>query len=450
MINGRVVALSLFCALPLSSAMGQTSAGVGAPTGVYAVSPGTTVRSDAEIRALIGQGKVSPLAAAPLRAAYDDIKAKKWSDAIDKCKQVQTVVGLLPFDKFMVDYFLAIAYYRSGDIQNAAASYDEAAQSMAAPDDLRDSAILSAVETENDAKHPQKVVPLVEMADKAGIADEKIYDTGALADYTLGNDAEAVVLTKKAVAAAEKSNAPAAKITYDIMLNSQSRMKDAAGEIQTLETLCTLYGDKEDWGSLIDVTLGGLSENGRKSAIEVAALYIYRLRLITGASTDGNDYVLIGQLALGLNSPGDAQRAIHAGLASGALAGNATADKILVEADKRAANDAVSMTNAETAAAKSKSGDGYVSLGEAYFGYGRFDDAARMAQAALAKGGKKKLEAEMLLGASKAMAGDKVTSLAAFGGIAGDPSMVSAAHLWSLYVERRYGSLTPQPAATHS
>jgi len=443
-VKRNIIALSMLFALPPSIAMAQTSAGIGPPAGVYAVSPGTTVRSDAEIRALIGTGKVSPQAAEPLRAAYSDIEAKNWSGVINKCKQAQAIVGLLPFDKFMIDYFLALDYYRSGDIQNAAASYNDAAQSAAAPDDLRDSAILSAVETENSANHPEKVVPLVALADKAGIADEKIYDTGAVAEAALGNDSEAAVLATKAIAVAAKSGATAAKITYDILLNAQSRMKDAAGEIKTLETLCTLYGDKEDWGSLIDVTLGGLSGNGRKSAIEVGALYIYRLRLITGATTTADDYLLIGQLALGLNSPGDAQRAIRAGEADGTLAGNFAVDKILADADKRAATDDATLVHAQTLAEKAKSGDPSISLGEAYFGYGRYEDAARMADAALAKGGGKMLEAKLLLGASKAMLGETAASLASLSAVNGDPSLTSAAHLWALYAERKYG------AATHS
>ena len=157
----------------------------------------------------------------------------------------------------------------------------------------------------------------------------------------------------------------------------------------------------------------------------------------------------MAQLALGLDLPGDAQRAIRAGMAGGTLSGDVKANNLLTLADKRAAADQVALSKAEELAAKTKNGDADVSIGEDYFGYAAYADAIRMAQAALAKGGSKMVEARLLLGAAQAASGDNAAGQNGLATVSGDPSMEKAAHLWWLYASRKYGLPAAQPVAEH-
>jgi hypothetical protein len=76
-------------------------------------------------------------------------------------------------------------------------------------------------------------------------------------------------------------------------------------------------------------------------------------------------------------------------------------------------------------------------LAETLFGYGRYADAADAAQRALAKGGEKDpSDAQLVLGESLAMQGKNADALAAFGK-ASTPAAQKAAHLWTLYLQRK-------------
>ena len=418
----------------------------GAPSGMMVVTPGSGImRSDAAL-GLNGSGAVSAVAAKPLHKAYGFLHDKDWTDAIATCKEASLLIGLTPYDQFMISYFLGVAYRGAGDAADAAASYEIAANSTAAPADLRGSAILSAVQLHNDAHHYDKVIVLVKLAEDTGVADEKVHDLGAIAADALGDDKLSEAMAGKAVADAAKTGAQPARLTYQVKLVAEAGLKDMPGEIRTLETLCNLYGGKNAWGNLIDLTIGSLT--GKGDTLEAAMLYTYRLRLVTAGAMIRGDYILMGQLALLLGAPGDAERAMHAGLDAGVLAGDATAAGILADADKRAAAERDTLAHLEDLAAKAKTGDADVAVGEAYFGYGRYRDAARLAQAGLAKGGRRMAEAKMLLGASLAMTGDNDASLAAFSSVGGDPSVQTAAHLWVLYATRKYDQ--PVAAAPHS
>jgi hypothetical protein len=437
-------------ALCLATAAGVAQNKTGsAPGGVWAGSPGVTAfRSDSEMRQLMTQGLVSPDAAPLLQRAYRAIQAKDWGVAIARCKDAQALLTLAPFDHFMIDYFLGVAYYRSGDLAAAAASYFAAAQSPAAPVDLRNDAILSGVQLANDAKQKDKAVALVGMAEKAGIAGEKLFDIAAVATFDSGDFAGTESWAKKAIDAAAKTGGSASHTTWQMLLLAQSRQQEFAAEMKTLEIMCPRFGDKRDWGSLIDITFGQMSELKKVPGVEVAALYLYRLRFATEAASIADDYVFGAQLALALNSPGDAQTALALGNKANLLSGNADAAKTAAEADKRAAADQAALAKADDLAAKAKTGDAAVSVGEGYFGYQRYGDAARLAALALAKGGRKANEARLLLGAAQTMSGDRDAAVATLKTVAGDEALQRAAHLWSLYAGHQYGQEPAPPAAT--
>ncbi|MGA7710437.1 MAG: hypothetical protein WCA81_00925 [Rhizomicrobium sp.] len=391
-----------------------------------------------------GHDNIEAAAALLLSKAYDDLKSKSWTDAISKCKEAGSLAGLSDFDKFLVNYFLGIAYYRLGDTENAAASYYTAAQFSGVPADMRTTAILSAAQLENDTKHPDKVAILVKMADTAGIADEKIYDLGAIAYYDSGNDAEARTMADKAISQATKSGRGTSRIGCRIALMAEVRQMDLAALNRTLKTMCSQFGDRKDWGDLVDAGLGSLRQGASdEESVDVAAFYMYRLRLLTDAESGSNDYLMAAKAGVDFDTPGDTYLAIRTAHKRGLLNGNVQASAMLSIADEQAAKDGRAV-----AEARAKDGGALVAIGERQFGYGRYADAIRLARAALSKGGGNTAHAFMLLGAAQVMNGESSAGAATLAGISGDPAMAKAAHLWLIYATQTYGQSGPSAAAT--
>ncbi len=381
-----------------------------------------------------------------LTEANKALIAKDWQTALVKLKEAQAVSGLADYDKYIINYYMGVAYVNLNDHPNAAIAFTEAAQSTTAPADQHAQAIRLAMELQNEAKNYTKVIELGQIAAKNNEVDGKVATALALAYYNTGDYTNAGSFAQKAIDLGKTANQVPDRSVYQILLSSQSRMKDSASVIKTLEIMSNLYGNSEDWGHLIDFSLGTLT-TPVKSNRETAALYLYRLRLVTGADTTGDDYLMMADLSIGQNSPGDALQALHAGINSGSLS-SVKAAAVMAKANARAKGDEAALPASEAVAAKSPKADGDMSVAEGYYGYGRYTDAARVAQRALGKGGSKLAQATLLLGISQARSGDPAAA-AALAQVKGDPALERAAQLWTIYVTRKYGAAGTPPAATH-
>jgi len=384
---------------------------------------------------------ISKAASKPVGAAMKAVEAKDWPTAIAKLKEAQALSDLSDYDKYVIATYFGLAYYSSGDTVSAATSFVQAAETPGAPDSERAAAYHRAISLEYNNQDYAKVIELGQSLNKSGVAvgndDLAIL---ASADYNTGDFANALVYAQKAIAAATAAGQAPDRTMYEVVLSSQNKQKDVPGEIKTLDGMAGLYGNAEDWGRLIDLTLSQFNSPGRT----VAALSLYRLRLVTGAESAADDYTLMAQLALELNSPGDADHALHTGIDKGILP-QAKAGALLAKTNARLKGDEAGLAAAEAVAAKSPASNGDVSVAEDYFGYGRYGDAARVAARAVSKGGAKQGEAQLTLGSAQAMQNDPAAA-ATLGGVAGDSSLEQAANLWKVYATRKYGQPGAAPA----
>lgn len=120
---------------------------------------------------------------------------------------------------------------------------------------------------------------------------------------------------------------------------------------------------------------------------------------------------------------------------------------LLNKANAAARIDEPTLAAADAIAAKISSSDKDVSVAEDYYGYGRYADAARVAQRAISKSGPKALEAQLLLGVAQAQQGDNTAAAQSLALVKGDASLEKAAQLWTLYATRKYGKAATTPAA---
>lgn len=384
----------------------------------------------------------------PIAEAQKALQAKDWPTALAKLKEAGAVADLTDFDKYIINYFTGLAAYNSGDKATAATAFLAAAESTAAPPEEHASALRIAMELQNETQNYAKVIELGKVAEQAGPLDPTVAGVIGSAYYNTKDYANAEKYAQQSIDGNIKAGKMPDRTAYQIVLMSQNRQKDIPGETKTLETMAQNYGNADDWGNLLDISLGTLPVSN-KGYRETGALFIYRLRFATGATTSADDYKLSAQLALGLHDPGDAQQALQQGLSKGVL-NQTEIGALLQKANAAARTDEATLTAADAAAARSKASKEDVQVAEGYFGYGKYADAIRVAQRAIAKGGRDAIEAQLLLGAAQACNGDNAAAAQSLAMVKGDPVLERAAYLWSLYATRKYGqtpAVAPAPAS---
>jgi len=388
--------------------------------------------------------KISKALGKPLSEAQKAFGAKDWATMIAKMKEAQALPDLTDYDKYIVNYYSGLAYYNGGDAASATPYFVAAAESAAAPSDDHASALRIAIDLENQAKDYAKVKELGQLGASAGALNSAAAAEVAIAYYDTNDYANANIFAQKSIDADLTAGKIPDRAAYQVLLMIQNRQKDIPGETKTLETMATNYGDTEDWGNLIDVSLGSLPASSKGNR-EIVALFLYRLRLTVGADTSVDDYLLMADLALGLHFPGDAQKALQVGLAKGTLS-QAKAAAAVNKTDAAARTDQAALAAADAVAAKSPSSTGDVSVAEDYYGYGKYADTVRVAQRAIAKGGVKAAEAQLLLGIAQAQLGDNAAATQSVALVKGDPALERASHLWTIYTTRKSVQAVAAPA----
>jgi hypothetical protein len=87
-------------------------------------------------------------------------------------------------------------------------------------------------------------------------------------------------------------------------------------------------------------------------------------------------------------------------------------------------------------------------VAEAYYGYARYADAARVAQKAMDAGGPNAAEARLVLAMSQVRQGNEEAAKQTLANFQGDPALARAADLWKIYLNRKYGkTAAAAPAA---
>jgi hypothetical protein len=382
-----------------------------------------------------GKPKLSRAAGKPLSEAQKAFNAKDYATMLAKVKEAQALPDLTDYDKYIVNYFMGLALYNGGDKVSSTPYFVAAAESTAAPPEEHATTLRIAMDLENNAKDYAKVKELGQLAANAGALDSGMAAILAIAYFDTGDLPNATVFAQKSVDIAVAAGKTPDRSAYQVLLLVQNRQKDVPGMIKTLEIMSANYGDAEDWGHLIDISLGTLPKT---SSREITALYLYRLRLTVGAETAADEYLMMADLALALHFPGEAKKDLQQGIAAGTIS-QAAAATVLNKADAQARADEPTLPAADAAAAKSPSANGDVSVAEAYYGYGKYADAMRVAQRAIAKGGPKAMEAQLLLGVTQAKQGDNAAAAQSLALVRGDAALEMAARLWTAYANRKYG-----------
>jgi tetratricopeptide (TPR) repeat protein len=194
--------------------------------------------------------------------------------------------------------------------------------------------------------------------------------------------------------------------------------------------LVTAYPNPTNWRDALVIyrELGGVEQPMH--------LDFYRLMSAAQALTSERDYIEYAEAAERGAMFGEVKSTLEQGLARNAITGNATyARQMLTSAERRIAEDRQSLPAERTRALAGSNGDAILRLGDAYYGYGEYAQAAELYRAALQKGG---VDANVLntrLGAALARAGQAAEAEAAFQAVTGPRAELAT--FWRLWLSRR-------------
>ncbi len=379
-------------------------------------------------------GTVSAPVGKLLQPAQAAMTANDFATALGLVKQAQALPDQTPFDTYKINEFLGNIYVHMNDHPNAFAAFAAMADSPALADDTPDQQantlrVAGLLATEQKAYDQGIKYDTAYLALPGVKPDPTVLASMSQAYYYKNDFANAETYAHKAVDATPAGQAPN-EGALQILFGAQLKAKNMDGAIATLEQIVTYYDDPDEWGQLIDASLG------TKGIKDFEALHIYRLRLVAKAGGQPDDYSVPAQLALSIGYPVEAKAFFDAGIAAGKISHG---DKGVADADNRAAADHKTIAGFATVAEKG-SGELDLKLAETYYGYGRYADAEAAARRALTKGGAKDdpNEANMVLGESLLLQGKAADAAAAFGAVKNaSAAMTRAAHLWTLYANRK-------------
>lgn len=376
--------------------------------------------------------KVSKAASKPLGECKKALDAKDYPTAIAKCSEVTALADATDYDKYLAERFIGVAYYQSNDRVHAGEAFVATIRNPATPPDDRKNLIGGAVELAAEAKNGPLVAELIAVAEKDGVSNPDIYAPIAQYYYGINDNANTVLYAQKGIDMSLAQGKLGQYGLYQLLTFGYDKLKDRANEIKGLTLMARDYNKPEDWKYLLDFSLEFLPK-GNKNTAEIAALDIYRLRLVVGAEWAPSNYAEAADAADAVKAFGDERTFLQMGIAKGAFnAAKVAANVAKTNADAK--KDEPALPQIEKIAKDSKL---LTSVAEAYYGYGRYADAARAAQSAVNAGGAYVPEAKLVLAMAQVRQGNEAAAKQSLANFTGDPALVRVAELWNTYLNRR-------------
>jgi tetratricopeptide (TPR) repeat protein len=244
----------------------------------------------------------------------------------------------------------------------------------------------------------------------------------------LNKRAEALTLYQRVIRQTEAAGQRAPEGLYRNALAIAYEGRMPASALELSRTLVTVYPTPDNWRSALGVYRElGNPEPGLQ-------LDLYRLMRATRALTSERDYVEYAEAANRGAMFGEVKAALEEGLARNVIRGAAAyARAMLTNAERRIADDRTTLPQQRTAAMAGSDSRSVLRIGDAYFSYGQYAEAAELYRAALQKGADANL-ANIRLGASLALVGQRAAAETAFRAVGG--SRAELARFWLLWLSQ--------------
>jgi hypothetical protein len=376
--------------------------------------------------------KNSPALAKPLKEANDDIKAKKYSEAITKLKAAEGMSGKTPADQYIIDQMLSFSYIKTQQYGDAAKYLEAQLDSGMVPQADQAMLVKQLATINYQLKNYDKSIDFGNRAIKGGYADEQIRTIVGQSYYLKGDWKNTLKFEEDIVNQQIKAGQTPSLESLQLVYSACQKLQDEACMTRSMEKLVQYYPKPEEWAQL----LYGMRKETTSN--EADLLQTYRLMLDTDVLKEGSDYTEMAELALDAGSPGEAQHVLEKAMAKtppvfADQRSKDRAQRLLETAKKRAASDQAGLAKLETEANAAPTGEKNVAVGRAYLGYEQYDKAADQLAKGLEKGSvKNEQDARLMLGIAQLKAGHKDDASKTFKSVKGDAALERLANLWNL------------------
>jgi tetratricopeptide (TPR) repeat protein len=385
-------------------------------------------------RAEEGKNNVSAKMAKPLKAAQEDLTAKRYSDAILKLKEAEGAAGKSPYDQHVIYEMLKVAYVRTQNYADAAKVMEAEIDDGFVPPSETQGLVRGLAQVNYQIKNYDKAIEFGNRAIKGGFADEELRTLVGQAYYLKGDWKGTLHFEEGMVDNLIKEGRTPKSEALQLILSACVKLNDQGCETRALERVVTYYPKPDYWYQLLFTLRQQTSGN------DANTLQTYRLMSEVDVLKNPEDYTEMAQLALEAGSPGEAQRILEKGIAKGVFTDQRAKQKnerLLENAKKAAATDQAALQRIAKEAETAPTGAKNVGLGLAYFGYGQYDKAVEAISKGISKGGlRNEGEARLLLGIAQLKAGHKEDATKTFHAVKGDPSLERLANLWTLHAKQ--------------
>jgi tetratricopeptide (TPR) repeat protein len=372
--------------------------------------------------------------AKPLKEANEDLKAKKWNDAIATLKEAEGIAGKNAYDQHLINDMLAFSYAHTSNFAEAAKAWEAELDDGFTPQSEMPTRIRQLAEANYQVKNYDKAIEFGNRAIKGGYADENLRTLVGQAYYLKGDWKGTLHFEESLVDNQTKNGQTPKSESLQLILSACIKLNDAACEERALEKVVTYYPKPDYWYQLLFTVRQQTSGN------DANTLQTYRLMSEVDVLKNPDDYTEMAQLALEAGSPGEAHKVLEKGFAKNVFTDQRAKERnqrLLESAKKAAASDQASLARIEKEAQSAKTGAKNAGLGVAYFGYGQYDKAAEQLSKGLAMGGlRNEAETRLLLGSAQLKSGHKEDAIKSFRAVKGDPALDRLANLWVLHAHQ--------------
>ena len=378
---------------------------------------------------------IRPELGKPFQSANELIKQKKFSDALSRLHEADSVRDLTPYERSILGQLRGAAAAGSGDYATAAHAFEQVLASGAVGAAEAQRLTLGITSFYYQAKDYAAAAQWARKSLAEGAGNDQTRLLLAQSLYLSGDYPGAATAFKALIAAQKAANQTPSESSLQLLFDSYERQDDKAGSRTALEELVTFYPKSDYWTSLIQRV------THQPGFPDRLALDVNRLRSAVGLETDAASVIDHGELALAAGLPGEADTIISHGFSAGVLGTGADAERhrrLQASIAKQVASDKLGLAAAEKEAAARPDGTALVNTGLDWSGYGNGDKAIDLIKSGLAKGNlKHPEEAALHLGYAAWLAGKTAQAQEAFAGLATGTGPVSdLAKVWLIAVKQ--------------
>lgn len=364
----------------------------------------------------------------PLQAARDLIKAKKYSEALARLREVDSISNLTANEKFLLEQMRASAALSGGDNGTAIKAIQALLASGRLPESQQAQYAASLASLYYREKDYKDAAQWASRALRSNPSDGAMRNLQIQSYYLAGDFAGASREALEDVQAAEKAGRTPPEERLQLLANIASKSGDRAAYVAGIERLVAYYPKKEYW---VDLLRRLEAKPGFSNRL---TLDLYRLRAATKTLDTPNEVVEMAQLALQNRQAGEAKKILDDAFASGLLGKGAEAERqkrLLALANERVAEAPTQLKQAEAEALAAPDGTELVRVGMAYTGLGQHEKGIALIQQGIAKSKQKRTDdANLHLGIAYLRAGQKAKAQQAFKAVGGTDGAADLARLW--------------------